>query len=235
MHPLMANFRDWMDALRKAVWQNMEAVSAGWDCGARARQAYPQVTLGMVMANRIGRMQRRFIALFDMWRAGTLSRPRVRSPARGLPAQGDTEVTAAGEATQGRGRPEPIRIPRGKLWLRKRVDAVRMPGAYLFGLVEHPESGELRRFLAEVPRAAAILRSAMWITIGELPTALRLPKRKRKPRPRETYPEIVLSPEAIRAGARIYPGGWVDWPRVSPWGTPRSIDMRKLVRRRRSD
>src|SRR5579862_2437143 len=76
---------------------------------ARGSQALIGATL-----NRIGRMERRFIALVAMWRAGTLPVAKLRAteatPHPNPPPQGGREKTA-----ERLGSP----YPRGYAWLRR--------------------------------------------------------------------------------------------------------------------
>ena len=205
-------------ALCKTVFAHAGAVSRGWTSPACAVAAHPWMVLPAMLHNRLQRGLRRFTALFEMWKAGTLPKARpVR--VRKEPSQGVEPKPRV-----------PDLIPRGRLWLVKRVQAVAVYGSQLGMIAQTPE---MARFLAEVPQARRLLRPVIAMTYDVMPEVLRLPKRVRKPRPKKVLPELKLGPAGIAGGATIDADGWMDWPAVSPWGTPRSIIVPRLGKKRR--
>ena len=135
--------------------------------------------------NRLGRAQRRFQALYDQWRAGTLKPARVR-PKRERPA-----------ATS----PTP-RLPRAFAWVTRRAPECGGSGGLLESLIHDPETV---RFIAEVPRAARPLRPLCHALGIAQPAWLKLPPRPRKPRTstrKEPSPLGGLSREADQGRVR---------------------------------
>lgn len=129
--------------------------------------------------------------LHDQWRAGTLTPARPRAP---------------------RPRPETPPAPRPRLprrlgWANLRARELVPCAGMLHGLLQQEDS---RRFLAEVPRAARLVRPLCQALGVAQPDWLRLPPRPRRPRPRPpvqrrdrpaslTDPSLGLQPYVIAA------------------------------------
>ena len=224
MQTLMERFNWAIDLLQKVMHTHGHVVSAGREYTPETRYLFGPNALARVLHWRLRRVRERVVRLFERWKAGELPKAGAVPRARRV-VSGDTEVAEATESTErSEGKPksgylvgvmpdgspvhaERLRTPSARMWLVKRVQAVALPGTILRDLANE---AEMRAFLSEVPQAARMIRRWIWLSFDDMPEVLRLPKRKRKPRPRKTYPEIVLSEDAIRCGARVYPGGWVD-------------------------
>ncbi len=123
----------------------------------------------VLLWNRLSRTIRLFERLVTLWRAGTLPKPRASRAGQSRPA------TAA----------KPVIIPRNFAWLLKLIGA---PAAIAASHIRHwMNDEELKRFLADCPQAARLIRPVCHM-IGMRPTEvelapIRLPPRPRKPRP----------------------------------------------------
>ncbi len=123
----------------------------------------------VLLWNRLSRTIRLFIRLAALWRAGALPKPR--------PSQ-------AGKAR----KPvpaKPLKLPRNRTWLLKLSQLPAATAASQLRYLMNDE--ELRRFLAECPQAARLLRplsQMLGMHPNEVELApIRLPPRPRKPRP----------------------------------------------------
>ena len=134
------------------------------------------VALWNLFIHRVQRTAARIQVLHDQWRAGTLkpTRQRTRPNTRRAPSP---------------------RLPRGFAWASARARELAPTAGMLNMLLqEHPES---RRFLAEVPRAARLVRPLCQALGIAQPPWLRLPPRPRpprKPRPRRDRPPALTDP-----------------------------------------
>jgi hypothetical protein len=156
---------------------------------AIAPERHPRlpVALWNLFIRRIERTAARIAVLHDQWRAGTIKPTRQRT-------RPNTK------------RPSSPRLPRGFAWANARARELA-PAAGMLNMLlqEHPES---RRFLAEVPRAARMVRPLCqalgvaqppWL---RLPPRPRTPRKPRPPRPRPiplTDPSLGLQPYVIAA------------------------------------
>ncbi len=147
---------------------------------------------------RITRTARRFQALYDAWRAGTLVPPRPPRP----PAQH--------QAAKRTPTPAP-RLPRSFAWLNLRARETA-PVAGMLHMLLH-EAPDARRFLTEVPRAARLIRPLCQALGVPQPEWLALPRKPRPPRPRPpraTPPPTTDRPlqpyvrAAVRAWKKTY-------------------------------
>ena len=135
--------------------------------------------------NRVGRLQRRFCALYAMWKAGRLPKAAgVRAvappPPRPSPVKGEGVVRGAMEASVAMSvRPASL-MPRGLRWMQKMLPLSAGALAYGVGSVvdNHPE---IRAFVAECPQAGRVLRPLLRMAGLHPPEWLALPKRKRGP------------------------------------------------------
>lgn len=142
-----------------------------------------------LLLTRLERLSRRFQRLVDGWRAGTLREPRKR------------HVAGQGAMPRALG----LRLPRERGWINKRVDAAAQCAGLLHGFLQDRE--ELPRFLAEVPRAARLLRPLCHALGLDMPQAHRLPRRVRPPRPAPVPIAPAQDrplPRHVRAAARAW-------------------------------
>ena len=134
------------------------------------------IPLWNLFIRRVQRTAARIQVLYDQWCAGTLKPTRHRTRPH-MP------------------RPHSPRLPRGFAWATARARELAPTAGMLHSLLqEHPES---RRFLAEVPRAARLVRPLCQALGIAQPPWLRLPPRPRpprKPRPRRDRPPALTDP-----------------------------------------
>ncbi len=139
---------------------------------------------------RLARQLARFEALHHRWRTNTLPPPRT-------PRTSDTRRQA----------PKPqLRLPHAFAWAILRIPEAGPAAGFLLDLL-HNEP-DTRRFVAEVPRAARLLRPLCQALGQRPPDWLALPPRPRKPRApkprperpwRLTDPRLGLPPNVIAA------------------------------------
>jgi len=130
-------------------------------------------------------VSKRFARLYARWQAGTLPRPRSPRPSR---------------AGQARKRP-PIRLPRGRMWLIKDIQAT----AGTRSLLRHwiATTPELQQFLEAAPQARRLLNPICHMLGIDLdaphgvPIGLPPPPPRRQRAPRQPAP----APAAPRARA----------------------------------
>eukprot|EP01035_Chromulina_nebulosa_P000539 gene539-758_t len=136
----------------------------------------------ILLWNRLSRTIRLFERLVALWRAGSLPQPRPSRAGQPHPARAAKAVT----------------IPRTFAWL---IKLTGIPAATAASQLRHwMTDEELRRFLAECPQAARLIRPICHM-VGMRPTEvelapIRLPARPRKPRaPRPPKPpRLRLTP-----------------------------------------
>ncbi len=118
----------------------------------------------LILWGRLGRMLARLASLESRWRSGTLRAPRPRAPrpARATPAA-----------------PRP-RLPGAQGWLPRLIPHTGSFHDTVANLLADPDTLAL---LAAAPQAGRILRPLARMFAIPLPDALRLPQRRRKPRP----------------------------------------------------
>jgi len=154
--------------------------------------------LSVAIWNRVRRFERRFLALYAMWKAGTLPPPRPSPAIAGEGAQTAPFAPSPASAGEGWGggasgtqaaafdpsvaastRPASM-LPRGFAWLHKMLplSAGTLGGRMRELLHNHPE---MRAFVAECPQVGRVLRPICKMTGVKPPDYLALPKRPRKP------------------------------------------------------
>ncbi|HEY2132211.1 MAG TPA: hypothetical protein VGH36_04440 [Acetobacteraceae bacterium] len=137
-------------------------------CATMAAEACKRrvAEISVPLWNRVRKLERRFAALYAMWKAGTL--PKVRARRHTSP--------------RGGARPAGV-LPRGVRWMERLLPlsagTLRCMLAPL--LDNHPEA---RAFVAEVPQAGRVLRPLCRLVWLKVPDYLALPKRKRGSSPR---------------------------------------------------
>ena len=121
-----------------------------------------------------GRLSRRLVTLYARWQAGTLPTPRPRTP---KPATTPEPTQAALPE-----RPHARRLPRRWAALLRGDQLMANFGTQLVHTLSQPDAA---RFLAEVPRAAGMLRPLLHLLgASTFLTPLWKAKRKRAPRPK---------------------------------------------------
>jgi hypothetical protein len=151
-------------------------------------------SLSVAIWNRVRRLERRFGALYAMWKAGTLPAPRAqaaegvtpprfsapsavtsldRGERRGPPREGD----ALAELNAVHMRPASL-LPRAFAWLHKvlPVSAPPLTGGVESLMHNYPE---MQEFAAACPQVGGILRPLCQMVGLKPPDYLALPKRKR--------------------------------------------------------
>jgi hypothetical protein len=188
---------------------------------------------------RVGRFQRRFSALYGMWKAGTLPQARARAAATPHPTpppQGGPQ----GGREAGLARAGGVSVlPRAFAWLYKILPVSAGTLASMLGplLSSHPE---MKAFVAEVPQAGRMLRPICTMVGLKPPEWLALPQRKRV-RTKDTatglsegdaeaprrltarIPETPPARSAKRALARGFAGKPVDVTKLSAVAYGRSF------------
>jgi len=150
-------------------------------------------TLWTLFHTRIDRAARRFQALYDAWRAGTLTPPRPPRPA------------AKRTTTPG------LRLPRAFAWVNQRARETVPVAGMLHMLLQEQEA---REFIAQVPRAARLLRPLCQALGVPQPTWLSrpAPPRPKRSRSAPSQPVPESSPAAtdrplqpyVRAAVRAW-------------------------------
>jgi hypothetical protein len=186
-----------------ALWSPppARAVSLGRDTwivrGARRMEDNPHLPLipaelRALLRDRAARAVTRLLALFALWQAGTLPKPRYDFPRPRI------------QATP-RPRQPYQRLPRSRAWAGARVFELRAYASQLSHLLANPD---MAPFLAACPQAGRLLRPLCHAIGADLPLHLQLParpSRKRPPRPprprplKLTDPSLKLPPYVIRA------------------------------------
>src|ERR1700729_3992596 len=120
--------------------------------------------------HRLGEIVRRFNALYEKWRAGTLKPTRKQASRKG----------------EARATPRTNRLsvlPRRAGWLTRMVSECSWGGGSLLMLLEQPD---ILAFITEVPQARRILRPLCGMFVGGtmIPAILKLPRRPRPPKPK---------------------------------------------------
>ena len=214
-----------------------------------AQEAYVRRigVLATALWNRTRRLERRFLALHAMWKAGTLPKVRVRAvappPPRPSPAGAGEGACGKGGAVEGvdrgerGGRGEALSegaalvarpasfLPWGLRWMPKMLPMSAASLASGVGtLVEnHPQ---MRTFVAECPQVGRVLRPMLRMAGMQAPEYLRLPRRGRSsPRPspqggegeERALPRKRRSPREVAAAA-------MEWSHR----TGKPIDPRKI-------
>src|SRR3984957_13759810 len=119
--------------------------------------------------HRLGEIVRRFNALYEKWRAGTLKptrkRPSRKGEARATPRPGKLSV-----------------LPRRAGWLTLMVPEASWGGGTLTQVLYTPD---ILAFITAVPQARRILRP-LCLMFGDklIPPILKLPRRPRPPKPK---------------------------------------------------
>ena len=183
--------------------------------------------LSLAVWARVHGLERRFAALYAMWKAGTLPPPRP-SPASAGEGEGDVWEAAAppprpsparaGEgvdrragfdpgacdaATADRARLRPASVlPRAFAWLHRLlpVSAAMMTGGVESLLVNCPET---REFVAACPQAGRVLRPLCRMAGVKAPEWLALPKRERVRKSRAPLLSEQDAAELARLTARF--------------------------------
>jgi hypothetical protein len=129
-----------------------------------------------------GRLSRRFVTLFQRWQAGTLPVPKPR-PTTPLPPRDPT----APKRARALSNPPAVRLPRRWAALLRGDHMMSGYGSQLLHTLCTPEGA---RFLAEVPRAAGMVRPLLHLLgMSTFLTPLWKAPRKRAPRPPKPKPE----------------------------------------------
>jgi hypothetical protein len=194
---------------------------------------------GLAVWSRVKRFERRFSALYAMWKAGTLPQARARkstSP-RPSPHSGEGEQTAfdpgawdAASMDRANRRPASV-LPRTFRWLQQMLPssaAVLAGGVYSL-LSNFPE---MQAFAAACPQVARMLRPICTMAGLKPPEWLALPKRervrkKRAPQLSEAdeeelrritarFPDNPAGRSAKRVWRRVFEGKPVDLTKLSP-------------------
>ena len=164
--------------------------------------------------HRLGEIVRRFNALYEKWRAGTLKPTRKQASRKG----------------EARATPRTNRLsvlPRRAGWLTRMVSECAWGGGSLLMLLEQPD---ILAFITEVPQARRILRPLCGMFVGGtmIPAILKLPRRprppkpkarkqrKRKPRPFARIDSFARSLSACTAFPPTQAGAWPLRPKNEP-------------------
>ena len=163
------------------TFANYFAFAVNAICKVLSREGFfrgPQELVGRTL-NRIARLQRRFDALVERWRAGT------------LPAAGTAEVRhdtsprpspQSGEGANGADRAKRAAwpFPRGRAWIvRQLAPLTGQPCVGSLCLVW--EAPDMAEFYAAAPQVGRILRPLAHMIGAPLPAWLKLPRRARDP------------------------------------------------------
>ncbi len=168
--------------------------------------------VGMVSVavwNRTKRFERRFSALYAMWKAGTLPQARVRKSAspRPSPQSGQSGEGACGTGGElaacdaARLRPASL-LPRAFAWLYKVLPI--SAGTFLAAMDQlirdHPE---MQKFVAAAPQVGRMLRPMCQMVGLKPPEWLALPRRRREPglRRQAAAPRLRRTPREIAKAA----------------------------------
>ena len=133
---------------------------------------------------RVRKLGGRFCALYGMWKAGTLPKPRVRAvahpPPRPCTARGEGE--AIDYINAGRVRPASV-LPRALGWMYKMVpwSAGSLAGGVDSIMRNFPE---MQAFAAACPQVGRVVRPLCRMTGIKPPEYLQLPRRGRRSSPR---------------------------------------------------
>ncbi len=161
----------------------------------------PLHTLMIDAYHYAGRLSRRLLALYARWQAGTLPTPRPRAP-RDITPSPDTPA-----------QPRAARLPRRWAALLR---GDQMMGAFGSQLVHTLATPDGTRFLAEVPRAAGMLRPLLHLLgTSTVLTPFWKPRRPRAPRPPKPRPER-RGGKYPRFNARTYSPGRMPTFKKSP-------------------
>jgi hypothetical protein len=176
----------------------------------RTRELGP---VSIALWTRVRRFQRRFCALYAMWKAGTLPKGRVRavaephSPASaGEGANGvdgaKTPPALGGEDALARHLRPASLLPRAFRWLQRMLPSGA--GVLASGvdglLVNYPET---KQFVAECPQVGRVLRPLAIMAGLQVPEWLALPKRgvsRSDPPPLPTGSSPVAEPHSPSRG-----------------------------------
>ena len=186
--------------------------------------------------NRVRRLERRFLALYAMWKAGRVPKARAagtrRSSPRPSPRRGEGEEGVAMSV-----RPASL-LPRGLRWMQAMLpESARTIGAGVESLVlNYPE---MRAFVADCPQVGRVLRPLCRMAGIGVPEYWRVPRRRgtrrtsprpsprrgegEEPRRRRTAREVAAAAleRSARTGKPIDPrrigavafGYVLHWPR----------------------
>jgi len=164
-------------------------------CKVMAAEASPVRfgALSVVLWNRVRKLERRLLALYAMWTAGTLPMARVRAPSSPRLVRSAAQSPRRGEGAAGGAGFDPMAgggagvtqappaglLPRGLRWMQGLLP--RSAGTLASGvdalLHNHPE---IRGFVAECPQAGRVLRPLCRLVGLRGPAWLALPRRVRK-------------------------------------------------------
>jgi len=136
--------------------------------------------IGLVSAaiwNRVRKFERRFCALYAMWKAGTLPPARPSAASAGKDLDRGERREAQREAAPNLSRPAGM-LPRGVRWLQALVPS---SAACLAGWVESLilNFPEMKEFVAACPQVGRTLRPLIGMAGLKVPDYLALPKRVR--------------------------------------------------------
>ena len=157
------------------------------------------IPLWNLFIRRVQRVAARVHVLHEQWRAGTLKPTRPRT-ARAKPQTPRT--------------PGP-RLPRAFAWANRRARELASAAGMLNMLLQETEG---RSFLAEVPRAARLVRPLCQALGVEQPQWLRLPVPHARPAGISPTPPCACSPTSSAP-----PGRGAKNPSPNPPGTPHPI------------
>jgi hypothetical protein len=147
--------------------------------GAEAHKRRLDGPIPVAAFKRIGRLGRRFIALYALWKAGTLPQARMRAP--------DGRERVSGW------RPNELRRFN---WFRRLWPDTAAPLAG--ALIELMQDEEMPALVAAAPQVGRILRPMCWM-VGIRPLSfLELPKKDTSPRPTGSSP--VAEPPSPQSG-----------------------------------
>ena len=203
---------------------------------------------------RVKKFERRFLALYSMWKAGTLPKARVRpiSPppleggGRGEGCSGTISATAhpspVPPPSRGGGVFDPMArggssfdlakfrpasvLPRSFAWLHRMLpNSASTLASYLGSVVRHHP--EIQAFVADCPQAGRLLRPICKMAGVKPPDYLALPKRVRKPglRRRPAAPPRLRQPRRRDyASAKEEALAWMRWSAA----THKPVNPRKM-------
>ena len=197
----------------------------------------------MALRSRVQRFERRFLALYALWKAGKLPGARVRGdgtaadpssrPSRSRGEGGavvfDPMAPGGPSWEMARQRPASV-LPRAFAWMHRMLpESAGTLGGYVGSLLD-PNYAEMKAFVVAVPQAGRLLRPICAMAGVKAPDWLALPKRRRPP-PRPSPARAGEGDGRLRrprrrdfANARDEALAWMRWSAA----TKRPVDPRKM-------
>ena len=174
-----------------------------WMCDSLRRAVAPHTRLDTARGRLMhflwayfARASIRLDKLFTKWRSGKLRPARPRKPGKPRAAN-----------------PRAIRVPRGNLWLLRRLQPAPIGGDQFRALFA---DAEFLAFLRDCPAARRILRP-FCASIGYTPPDfIQTPPRPRQPRPKKPRPEPPKRGKYPRFNPRTYSPGRIPDPVKKP-------------------